>query len=115
VPADGGPLTGRRAPLTRGQRAVSTRLLKLDGAARRGAAPPAARGAAAEGADGGGAAGGMALVGYARVSTEEQATARRLDELRAAGCAEVHEAAWCTDQARWRSFPDPVWDQAVRT
>ena len=35
----------------------------------------------------------MALVGYARVSTEEQATARRLDGLRAAGCAEVHEGA----------------------
>src|SRR5687768_3710627 len=31
----------------------------------------------------------MALVGYARVSTEDQATARQLDELRAAGCREV--------------------------
>jgi DNA invertase Pin-like site-specific DNA recombinase len=33
----------------------------------------------------------MALVGYARVSTEEQQTGRQLDELRAAGCAEVLE------------------------
>ena len=33
----------------------------------------------------------MALVGYARVSTEDQATARQLDELRAAGCREVAE------------------------
>ena len=24
-------------------------------------------------------------------------------------------AAWCTDRARWRSYPDPLWDQAVRT
>ena len=30
-----------------------------------------------------------------------------LDQLRA--------PAWCTDQARWRSYPDPVWDQAMRT
>src|SRR3954463_2523180 len=33
----------------------------------------------------------MALLGYARVSTEDQATARQLDELRAAGCREVAE------------------------
>ena len=33
----------------------------------------------------------MALVGYARVSTEDQATARQLDELHAAGCREVAE------------------------
>ncbi|MBY0334835.1 MAG: recombinase family protein [Acetobacteraceae bacterium] len=33
----------------------------------------------------------MALVGYARVSTEDQATARQLAELRAAGCREVAE------------------------
>src|SRR3954467_11346197 len=33
----------------------------------------------------------MTLVGYARVSTEDQATARQLDELRAAGCREVAE------------------------
>ena len=33
----------------------------------------------------------MALVGYAPVSTEEQATARQLDGLHAAGSAEVLE------------------------
>ncbi|MFZ6765247.1 recombinase family protein [Pseudoroseomonas sp. WGS1072] len=33
----------------------------------------------------------MAWVGYARVSTEEQATARQRDELRAAGCRSVAE------------------------
>jgi hypothetical protein len=33
----------------------------------------------------------MALVGYARVSTEDQATARQLDDLRAVGCREVAE------------------------
>ncbi|MDO9713086.1 recombinase family protein [Paracraurococcus lichenis] len=33
----------------------------------------------------------MALVGYARVSTEDQATRRQLDELRTAGCGEVAE------------------------
>jgi hypothetical protein len=31
------------------------------------------------------------MVGYARVSTEDQRTARQMDELRAAGCAEVVE------------------------
>ena len=59
----------------------------------------------------------MALVGYARVSTEEQATARRLDGLRAAGCAEVlEEHAYLLEvveglQARgvhFRSLRDPV-------
>lgn len=33
----------------------------------------------------------MALIGYARVSTEDQATRRQLDELRATGCREVAE------------------------
>lgn len=31
------------------------------------------------------------MIGYARVSTEEQRTLRQVDELRAAGCAEVRE------------------------
>lgn len=33
----------------------------------------------------------MPLIGYARVSTEDQRTARQADELRGAGCEEVHE------------------------
>lgn len=33
----------------------------------------------------------MLLIGYARVSTDDQITARPLDELRAAGCTEVLE------------------------
>jgi hypothetical protein len=44
----------------------------------------------------------MAPVGDARVGTEEQATARRLDGLRAAGCAEAHEGA------EHRSAPPPA-------
>ena len=31
------------------------------------------------------------LIGYARVSTEDQLTAPQAEELRAAGCAEIHE------------------------
>jgi DNA invertase Pin-like site-specific DNA recombinase len=38
-----------------------------------------------------GAADRGCLVGYARVSTEEQGTDPQVDELRAAGCASVHE------------------------
>jgi len=33
----------------------------------------------------------MALIGYTRVSTEDQLTARQLDELRAARCMEILE------------------------
>jgi resolvase-like protein len=47
-------------------------------------------------------------VGPAPVGTEEQATGRQLDELRAAGCAEVfEERASCGDRAR------PVLAQAL--
>lgn len=43
----------------------------------------------------------MVLVGYARVSTEDQAAARQLDELHAAGCHEVvEEHASCGDRGR---------------
>jgi hypothetical protein len=37
----------------------------------------------------------MALIGYARVSTEDQVTARQLDELCAAGCTEILEEHAC--------------------
>ena len=46
---------------------------------------------------------GMALIGYARISTDDgrQTTLRQLDELRAAGCAEVlEEHASGADRAR---------------
>jgi DNA invertase Pin-like site-specific DNA recombinase len=33
----------------------------------------------------------MTLIGHARVSAEDQITDRQLDELRAAGCADVFE------------------------
>ncbi len=45
----------------------------------------------------------MPLIGYARVSTEDQATAPQLEELRAAGCAETHE-----EQASGASRSRPV-------
>lgn len=45
----------------------------------------------------------MALIGYARVSTEDQATLPQVEELAAAGCAEVHE-----EQASGASRARPV-------
>ena len=33
----------------------------------------------------------MALIGYARVSTEDQTPLPQADELRAAGCRDIHE------------------------
>src|SRR4051812_43699917 len=42
----------------------------------------------------------MALIGYARVSTEDQLTARQLDELRTAGCSEIVEEHASGDRSR---------------
>jgi DNA invertase Pin-like site-specific DNA recombinase len=50
----------------------------------------------------------MALIGYARVSTEDQATRRRRDELRAAGCQEILE-----EQASGGDRERPVLAQAL--
>jgi DNA invertase Pin-like site-specific DNA recombinase len=45
----------------------------------------------------------MSLIGYARVSTEDQDTASQSEELRGAGCAEIHE-----EQASGASRSRPV-------
>ena len=49
------------------------------------------------------------LIGYARVSTEEQGTDPQLDELRAAGCATVHE-----EHASGADRPWPVLARLLR-
>jgi DNA invertase Pin-like site-specific DNA recombinase len=50
----------------------------------------------------------MTLIGYARVSTEDQATRRQRDELRAAGCQEILE-----EQASGGDRERPVLAQAL--
>ena len=45
----------------------------------------------------------MALIGYARVSTEDQTPLSEADELRAAGCRDIHE-----EQASGASRSRPV-------
>jgi DNA invertase Pin-like site-specific DNA recombinase len=50
----------------------------------------------------------MPLIGYARVSTEDQLTAPQSEELRAAGCVEIHE-----EQASGASRARPVLAQVL--
>jgi len=51
----------------------------------------------------------MPLIGYARVSTDDQSTTSQADELRAAGCAQVHQ-----EHASGGSRTRPVLNRLVR-